>query len=142
MKKSVRIFSLVCALAMALSVCASAAEQRSSAYLSTYSAMLYAYEDGEVTVFLRATGTGLMDEIGATQITLYEAVGSGMFRTAKVYTSDEYPDMLCSGNQYCKVAARYNGTSGNRYYAIIKVYAADSTGSDTKTYTTAAITVS
>lgn len=142
MKKSIRIFSLVCALMMLLSVGASAAEQRSSAYLSSYHASVYAYDDGEVTVFLSATGTGVMDEIGATKITLYEAVGNGLFRTAKVYTSDEYPDMLCSGPQYCKVAARYNGTSGNRYYAILKVYAADSTGSDTKTYTTSAITVS
>ncbi len=75
--------------------------------------------------------------IGARDIYLYESTDGSYFTCVKHYNYQDYPNMMGSGWSYYRNAVNdYNRVAGRYYYALVYVYAADSTGYDCKPFNT------
>lgn len=114
-----------------------AAVARSSAYLDAYSATVTAKSGGKMVVTVTVSGVGTMTEIGATTIYIYESSDNKSFTKVATYNYEDYPEMMGSGTFYHEDAVTYYGTPGYYYKASVYCYAANSSGSDEKNYTTA-----
>lgn len=129
-------------LCMLLTVCmlssslVALAATQASAYLSSYSADLTAGSNGKIYVTVDVSGTGYMTDIGATDIYIYESTDNVDFTRVSSFSSDRYPRMLGSGTIYVDTPITYAGTPGCYYIAEVYFYAANSTGSDSRSYTT------
>lgn len=123
---------LVCAVLCTLMVISvmitpAFAAMESNAYIESYSAQITLKGNGKIRVDFGTHGTGTMDVIGAETILLYE--NGSLVRT---YSKDNllYSSMLVGTNRwYFYGGVDYNGVAGRTYYAEVKHYAEDSTGS-------------
>lgn len=143
MKQSIKKFSvLVIALALCLST-ATVASARSSLYLDAYRAWLNTKSNGKIDVVVDVEATTTMDEVGASTIQLWESKDDGENWTCvRTYVKSLHPEMVDTNTSfYYDIAATYDGTPGYQYYAIVAIYAGDSTGSDTRYYKTSTVTV-
>jgi len=129
----------ICTLAGLLKTAASAAVERSSAYLSMYSAFLTADGNGEISVTVDVRGRGYMTEIGAETIYIYESDDNVDFFLVATYEAADYPEMLGSGTFYYETPIVHEGTAGKYYFAVVEVHAGNANGSDTKDYETSSI---
>ena len=111
---------------------------RSSYYLNSYRAWLEPQDDGVIDVIVDVQGTSYMEDIGATLIYLYESVNEGKnWELVRAYASALTPSMLTHNDfLYFDTAVSYQGIPGRLYQAIVTVYAGDSTGNDSREYTT------
>ena len=142
MKKTIKSFSaLVVALALCLGT-VTAASARSSLYLNAYCAWLSTPGNGEVRVAVQVLAKTTMAEVGASEIQLWESQDGGKtFDPVRIYVKSLYPEMVDTNiSFYNDVAATYAGTPGYQYYAIVTIYAGDSTGSDVRYYQTSTVT--
>lgn len=138
MKRVSSALLLTCVLASICSIYALAAYNPpdgpdSSAYLSGYGVGATAESGGIVSVTVDVTAVVNATEIGAKNIYIYEGSSpTSIFTCVAQYSSDNYPLMLGSGYAYSKTPIDYPGTIGRYYFANVQVYAADSTGSDSR----------
>ncbi len=146
-RNSVRLLSSVLTICMMLSMCSSYAfatvapsqGDRSSDYLDSYQAGTYIYA-GKVVVSVSVDAVVNATMIGARDIYLYESTNGVDFTCVKHYNYQNYPNMMGSGWYYARDAVDdYNRVAGRYYYALVYVYAADSTGYDCRTYATATV---
>lgn len=80
-----------------------------------------------------------MTKIGASTIYIYESTDNKSFTRVATYNYEDYPELMGSGTFYCEDAVTYYGTPGNYYRASVYCYAANSSGSDEKNYTTTSV---
>ena len=111
---------------------------RSSYYLDSYRAWLEPKDDGVIDVIVDVQATGYMDDIGTTLIYIFESVDDGQnWELVRGYASALTPGMIEHDKFiYYETPVSYEGTPGRMYIAIVTVYAGDSTGSDSREYTT------
>lgn len=136
-KKFVALF-----VALALCVGTAAATTQSSWYLDAYRAWLSTGDNGAIGVVVQVQATTDMDEIGASRIQLFESKDGGeSWETVKIYLKSIFPQMVDTNIYiYYDTPVTYAGTPGYQYYAIVSMYAGDSTGSDTRHYVTGVVT--
>ena len=132
-KKILCITLAICTLSSTLMASAAVDASR---YLSSYSATLTALSGGKIAIGVDVVGAGFMDELGATDIYLYESSDNVGFTCVSSFHSDRYPWMLGSGSTYFDTPITYAGTPGKYYIASVHFYAADETGYDTAHYDT------
>ena len=151
MKSLRKLVTLVVSLVMLAGVAAvpaSAQEDagiepyRSSYYLDSYRAWLVAEDDGVIDVVVDVQAMDYMDDIGALMIIMYESADEGDTWTAvRGYAASLNPGMLQHDKLlYYDRAVSYQGIVGRDYLAVVTVYAGDSTGSDSRDYTTTSVT--
>lgn len=133
-KRIVRICLLVIVLCLLLSTFASASIE-SSAYIGYMNAW-FTRSGNDVNIYFSIVGRGIMNEIGVSEIRLFEKNGNSW---NKVYTFDstdsDYTDDMLSYNASAKADhVTYAGSSTKDYLAILYFYAADDDGSDTIPY--------
>ena len=118
------------------------ASARSSWYLDSYRAWLNPKSGGEISITVDVQATGDMDKLGATRIEVLEPKNDGVsWSRHKVYLPPIFPEMLTSGNYfYYDTPVSFTGTPGYKYCAVVTVYAGDSTGGDSRDYTTPIVT--
>lgn len=76
--------------------------------------------------------TETMQELGATQVIVYEEQSDGSYEPIKTYTRSKYPSLI-SYNRASHVSyITHYGTPGKSYYALCAFYAKNSTGSQIK----------
>lgn len=123
-------------------VASSAVSGRSSLYLSRYRAWLTPKDDGIVNVTIDVQAVDDMNNVGATKVEMYESSDGGTtWHRDGTYLSALYPELLVQGTYlYYDTPISHEGTAGNKYYAVVTVFAGDNTGSDSKTYVTATVT--
>ena len=80
------------------------------------------------------TGTGSMEQIGSTTITIYEN-GS----LVKTYQHTTTSSMMGKNKIFHSGSVTYSGVAGNSYYAIVTFYAGKQGGGDNRTMTTSTI---
>ena len=137
MKKQVKkLFCITLAICMLSSTLIASAALEASNYLSSYSASLTAKNGGKISILVDVIGAGFMDEIGASDIYIYESTDNVDFTCVSSFHSDDYPRMLGSGSTYFDTPITYAGTPGHYYFASVYFYAADETGYDTGHYDT------
>lgn len=141
-KKTTALFLVVSLLMVILAIPVSAGLDRSSLYLSYYAAWLTPKNNGAVDVTIDVQAVGDMDDVGATSVIIYESSNGGTTWSAvRGYSSDLVPDMLAHDTYlYFDSPITHIGRPGNQYYAIITIYAGNSTGYDTREYITPIIT--
>jgi hypothetical protein len=135
MKNSViRISVIVVLLALLLSTVAFASMEASH-YLSYYNAYI-SKTGNSVKVNFEVQGTGVMDNIGVTEIYLYEKTstyGSWTLVQTYLYTNPLYSDAMMDTNiSYKDDYVSYSGNSSYQYKAYVTVYADKDGGSDSR----------
>ena len=135
-RKIIQTITLVLILCILLSSVAFAAIE-SSAYISAMSGYI-TYSGNNINVYFTVVGRHLMNEIGVSEIRLFEQNGN---KWTRVYTFEaddpDYTSDMLSYNTTAKADhVSYSGDSTKNYFAILYFYAADAYGSDTIVYVT------
>ena len=130
-----RILCLVLALTILLSVPAFATTSRASKYLASYYATISETSDGNLSIYFNVIAPAKMEHLGANRISVQRYTGS-YWRTEYNFTYSEYPELQGEnvGRHSCTVVyePQYPDSS---YRAVVTFYGANSSGSDTGTYT-------
>ena len=131
---------LCCMLAVllllaALSGGALAQTTRASEYIFAYTAKIVPEGNGGFDVEFEIEATDFMTDLGVQKIEVFSSSGG---RLALYESTDPlYADtLLAHGTFRYSNAVDCRGTPGRSYYAVVTFYAGDSTGSDTKEFTT------
>ena len=139
-----RIFSRVTVFlfAVMLLIGTVSASARSSLYLDCYRAWLTPKSGAKINVTIDVQAVGDMDSIGALDVTIYESSdGGSSWDVDRIYYSALYPELLQQDTYlYYETPLSHQGTAGYKYFAVVTVYAGDSTGSDSREYQTTTVT--
>lgn len=132
--KVIRLSVIMIVLALLLSVVAFATTE-SSQYLSYYEA--YITKSGNtIKVNFAVEGTRVMDQIGVTEIYLYEKTSIyGSWNLVQTYlsTNPAYASAMMDDNVgYKDDYVSYSGSSSYQYKAYVTVYAEKDGGSDSR----------
>ena len=141
MKKTLlRITTFMLAVMMLVGTVSAAS--RSSLYLSGYRAWLTPKSGGEINVNIHVQAVGDMDDVGALSVTMYVSDdGGSTWEEDSTYYSALFPELLQHDTYlYYETPITHQGTVGYKYFAVVEVYAGDSTGSDSREYTTPTVT--
>lgn len=112
-----------------------AAEARASAWFTGYGASIVASGNGKINVEFRVVGTGTMTKLGASTIDIYKSNGAFVKTISYTTSGNEY--MMKSNTAFHTGSVPYSGVAGQKYYAVVTFFAKNSSGSDTRSYTTA-----
>lgn len=126
---------LICALFTSFAL---AATLRASEYISSYKAVISPTGDGEITVECSINGTGRMKTLGIQSVKIYNANGTNVATYS--YTMDGYEYLMGSDTGRKTASVSHSGIPGRSYYAVVVFYASDGSGSDSRSYTTKAVT--
>lgn len=121
---------LVCSLMLACP--AFAVEARASELIKTYSTNA-APSAGSITATFSVTSNSSVSKLGCSSITLYEKSGSSWKSVASKSESDS--GMTKSNAGSCRGSASFSSKSGTSYKVVIKVFAENRSGRDTRTET-------
>ena len=135
-KRILRAISIILIIVFLASapVYALAAEARASACFSGYSASVVASGNGRLNVEFRVVGTGTMTKLGVSTIQIFKADGT---RIATIsYTAKGNKYMMGHNNAFHSGSVPYSGVVGQKYYAVVTFFAKNSSGSDSRSYTT------
>ena len=128
MKK--RLLSLVFAmlLLVSLSTAANAVNARASDYFGATSVRAYAKSGGKILFEVDINATHTMQEVGASEIYVYEQQDDGSWDNVYTFTMDEHSYLIETNTAGAFVDATYQGTVGKNYFATVACYAKDSNG--------------
>ena len=133
-KKSIRVIVFALVLCVAISTIALASTE-SSDYIG-YTNAYFTRSGNNVNIYFSIVGRGIMNEIGVSEIYLYEKTGN-TWNLVYIFDSSnsDYTDDMLSFNTSAKADhLTYSGSSTKDYLAILYFYAADNNGSDTIPY--------
>ncbi len=133
-KRLIRVSATIIILAMLLSTAALATTEASQ-YLSYYEA--YITKSGNtIKVNFAVEGTRVMDQIGVTEIYLYQKTSTyGSWTLVQTYLSSDpaYASTMMDSNVgYIDNYVSYAGNSSYQYFAYVTVYAEKDGGSDSR----------
>lgn len=144
MRKLRTILAVVLTLVISVACCcpAFAAEPRASDYIASCYAYASASASGSISVqvVVRSQSGKTMTEIGAKKIIVQESKNGTTWTSVATLTSKDNSRFLASGSRYDRTHTVYSGTSGYQYRCIVSCYAGNSTGGDTVSYTSNAVT--
>ena len=135
-KRILRSISVILVIVFLVSapVHAMAAEARASAWFTGYGASIVASGNGKINIEFRGVGTGTMTKLGASTIDIYKS--NGTFVKTISYTASGNGYMMGYNTAFHSGSVPYSGVAGQKYYAVVNFYAKNSSGSDTRSYTT------
>lgn len=135
-KQIVRVVAIIVILCFMLSTLAFASMD-SSAYIGYMSAYI-TRSGNDVNVYFSIVGRGMMNEIGASEIYLYEQNGNtwSLVKTFLASNPNYTADMLSYNTTAKADHVTYCGSANKNYSAILYFYAANDNGSDTIQYIT------
>ena len=141
-KKSTALLLSLALLCAIIIVPASAASGRSSLYLSYYRAWLTPKSGAKIEVNIDVQAVGDMDEVGAEEVTIYESSDGGdTWDDVATYNCALFSELMDHDTYwYYETPISHQGTAGYKYFAVVTVYAGDSTGSDSREYQTTTVT--
>ena len=133
-KNTLRLASLILAVVLFLSLFSPIAQARASDYIFSYAASMNPDGNGKVSVWFDITGTGMMEEIGSTTITIYEDNS-----LVKTYNFSTTPSMMAYNKGIHGSSVSYYGVPGKSYYANVTFWAAKQGGGDNRFKSTTTI---
>ena len=140
MKK--RFLSLLFALLLlfSLSTAAYAVDARASDYFGYTSVRAYAKSGGKILFEVDINATHTMQEVGASEIYVYEQQDDGSWDNVYTFTMDDHPYLIETNTAGAFVDATYQGTVGKNYFASVSCYAKDSSGTERIMFDTYVVT--
>lgn len=128
---------LMIVLTLGLSVPAAAAnlpgsdaEIQASDYFGRRRVTVSAAGSGKLHIVVDVVATGIMQEVGATKVTVYERQSNGSYSAVRTYTRYDTPIMIEKNHLSNKFELTYQGTAGKYYYVIAACYAKNASGSE------------
>ena len=143
MKKCLRLaLVFVLVLALSLPAFAQASVARASDYISSYTATA-SVSGKTVTIQFYVYGTEPMDQIGASQIRVYEKLPGGSWdEIADLRPEDPgYGDLVDNNRSMYSASVSFTGRTDCSYYAVVEVFASKDGGEDTAIKATNVVTV-
>ena len=143
-QRTIQFFALLLALSAVFSSPALAASKGSdivphaSYYLSSYDASCTS-SGKTISIHYDVTATGTMSNVGAISAFLYESSNGTNFTCVRSYYAAIEGNMLKQNAAFYGKTLTYSGTVGRYYYAIVNIYADNSSGSDVRAFTTRTI---
>lgn len=128
MKK--RFFSLFFALflLLGLSTTTYAINARASDYFGFTDVRAYAQSGGKILFEIDVDATHTMQEVGASEVYVYEQQSDGSWDIVYTFTKESHPSLIWTNSSCAYVDAVYQGTVGKTYFATVACYAKDSNG--------------
>lgn len=126
--KFIPIFLCIVILVFCMVVPASA---RASAYFDYTSVYVENLGGGTLNIQIHVLSTGTMQEVGASQITIYEKQSNGNYSPVFTFTRENYPSLITRNRISYITAVTYYGDPGKSYYALAAFYAKNTSGSQT-----------
>lgn len=109
-----------------------------SEQFTSYSAILtQGSGSGQLNITYSVWGKNEMTKIGVSKIEIYKSTNS--YATFTVF-GDTQNGLLATSTSYHSGVYTYTGNPGTSYYAVVTVYASNSSGTDTRTITTSTVT--
>lgn len=137
MKK--RIVAIIFALILLVNI-SGFAFARASEYFGYTAVYAFAKDAGEILIEYDIDPTHRMLECGAKIVYIFEEQSDGDFEVVFSYHMDDYPEMIQHNSIIGDGEVTYQGTPGLQYYALVGVYAKDSSGSETIYFYTNVVT--
>ena len=128
-----KIISLSLCIIMLFFTLAIPASARASAYFSYTNVFAEDIGNGTISIKVHVLGTGTMQQIGASQVIVYEEQSDGSYEPVATYTKETYYPPLVSYNRASHLSyVTHYGTPGKSYYALWAFYAKNKNGSQIK----------
>ena len=140
MKK--RFVSLLFALLLlfSLSTASYAVDARASDYFGYTSVRAYAKSGGKILFEIDVEATHTMQELGASEVYVYEEQDDGSWDNVYTFTMDEHSYLIETNTAGAYVDATYQGTVGKNYFGTVVCYARDSAGAEGLYFDTPVVT--
>lgn len=116
------------------------AQPYASLHFTATGVVLTPLGNGVVAIEAEAVGTGTMEEIGMSSISVWAKNSDGTSTLKKTYTRYNTSGMIKTNSSGHYVRLDYNGVPGTQYYAIVAFYAKDSRGGETLRQTSNTVT--
>ena len=128
----ISLFTLI-VLAVQLCIPASAitVTPQASDYIAQYYGNIVSIGNGTIKVSFTVQGTGTLEEIGASKITIEKKVGK-TWSPVKTFDKTDYPELATTNSWSHAASIQYPGEPGAYYRAEIIVFG----GPDSRTFTT------
>lgn len=141
-QKKRRIISIVLSLLLLIAMVPTgkAVEARASNYFWVTEVWATATGSGKFIVEFDIGATHTMTELGATEIVIKEKQSDGSYKSVKTFTRYNTSGLIEKNSSCAYAEVSYSGKSGTKYYAIVTLYAKDSSGSETMYQSTNTIT--
>lgn len=133
MKKFLKSFSICLIIITMISTTAFAAapndpvDPQSNSYIWTTTVGIVPLGSGKIEIDFSVTATGKMTDLGATRVTVYKE--NGTIVATYIYTDPGYGYMIGHNKSTHTASVTYQGSTGQRYYAIVTFYAGNLNGS-------------
>ena len=132
------LFALL--LLFSLSTASYAVDARASDYFSATSVRAYAKSGGKILFEVDINATHTMQEVGASEIYVYEQQDDGSWDNVYTFTMDDHPYLIETNTAGAFVDATYQGTVGKNYFGTVVCYARDSAGAEGLYFDTSVVT--
>ena len=130
MKKRLLSLFLAMLLLSGLSTVAYASSSRASDYFGATSVRAYAEDNGVILFEIDVDATHTMQEVGASDIYVYEQQSDGEWENVYTFTKTSHSFLIWRNSSCAYVDARYQGTIGKKYFATVACYAKDDEGAE------------
>ncbi len=87
---------------------------------------------GTLSIMVDLAATGTMQEVGATEVVVYEKNSSGIFEPVYTFTREAYPSLVTYNRLSYITYVTYYGEPGKSYYVSAAFYAKNASGSQIK----------
>lgn len=111
-------------------------QPNASSYLSSYNAYVYLAGGGLVQVYFNVEGTGMMDELGALTIELYESTDKSNWTWVETFKHTLNEGMLAYNDFFYASHVDYQGVEGRYYKAYVCLWAGKDGKGDTRYFWT------
>lgn len=105
-------------------------EERASKYLDGYSVGVDTRGNGTIAVAMNVDGIGIMDKIGVREVEIWYKE-NGVWKYKDSLYGAEHPEFYDYNSRDYMGTTYFQGTPGVTYQVVLRVYAENSTGSDT-----------
>ena len=130
MKKMIRIFSLVIATVILLSIPVYADESNtySSLFFASYDSFIHVPSGRNLEIWFDVVGNGSMDEIGVSYIDLERSSDGINWTVVRTFLPEDYPQMIYEDSGFNCDYISYMGAYGYYFRAYVTYYAKNSRG--------------
>ena len=129
MREIKKLFSLMMVFCMICSMTIFA-QARASDYFAATDVWVTRTSGGNFLVEFDICATHIMNEIGATEIYIYEQQSDGDYENIYTYTSEKMSALVTYNESAHGYSLTYHGTSGKRYFATLALYCRDDNGAE------------
>lgn len=114
-------------------------QPHSSDQISSTVVNVSAWDDGQIAIDCKVSGTGRMTSIGMTKLVIYEKINN-TWSIKEIRKLSAHPEWMSYNAFNFGITEWYDGTVGRDYYVQATYEATNDKGTDSRTFTSAIVT--